>query len=88
MDVLDHENKKTLDVLQREDLLSFGQALLSICSRTTAATANVVQYLEIIRKHYSRDLCNLIMTLLNYNQPKLKVHCIFTFSFLCHHVYV
>lgn len=43
MDVLDHENKKSLAVMQREDLHGLGQALLSICARTPAAASNVVQ---------------------------------------------
>lgn len=34
------------------------------------------RYLEIIQKHYSADLCGLIMTLVNFNRPQLKVRCV------------
>ena len=82
IDVLEFETRKTIEELQREDMRALGCLLLSMTTGTEVSVSDVYrnntqqqqsmfldQYLGFVRQNYSRDLRQLIETLLNPTLP-------------------
>lgn len=64
-DVLAFDNKTPVQAFQQEDLLSFGQLVISLTCDFFQPTLPLSLPLEHISRHYSSDLSNLILYLIS-----------------------
>ncbi|CAG8536238.1 2113_t:CDS:10 [Paraglomus brasilianum] len=69
MDLLTYDGGKNLPHYQQEDLLSFGQLLVSLACHPHASNHNLQKSIDFISRQYSPDLKNVILYLLSNPSP-------------------
>jgi PAB-dependent poly(A)-specific ribonuclease subunit 3 len=68
-DVLGLESTKPIQQLQQEDMIHFGQLLLTIACRSLAAVHNLPRSLELVSRRYSADFRRVLIYLLSRPNP-------------------
>jgi PAB-dependent poly(A)-specific ribonuclease subunit 3 len=60
-------------MLQQEDLVAFGRLIIMLCCANPHAVNNLPKAIEIIGRHYTTDVKNVVLFLLNKpSQHKVK----------------
>jgi PAB-dependent poly(A)-specific ribonuclease subunit 3 len=78
IDVLMHDVHPIPDVhvLQHEDLVAFGRLIIALCCANPHADTNLQKAMEIIGRHYSVDVKNIILFLISKPTPhKVRTRC-------------
>ena len=73
VDVLESDSAKPLAECQQADMLSFGQMLLALATRSAGAAGNVPAALDAVLTHYSPALHALIVLLLSKPVPVQEI---------------
>ncbi|KAI0339058.1 hypothetical protein BDW22DRAFT_1409209 [Trametopsis cervina] len=63
VDILTHEARQDVGVLQQEDLTMFGRLIFTLCCNNTSAANNLPKSLETLNRHYSQELKNVALYL-------------------------
>jgi PAB-dependent poly(A)-specific ribonuclease subunit 3 len=66
-----HDANPALDVsmLQQEDLVAFGRLIIMLCCANAHAINNLPKAIEIIGRHYSTDVKNVVIFLISKPSP-------------------
>jgi hypothetical protein len=56
-------------VLQHEDLVAFGRLIIALCCANPHADTNLQKAMEIIGRHYSIDVKNIVLFLISKPTP-------------------
>lgn len=69
VDVLTHDARQDMGMLQQEDLAMFGRLLLTLCCGNASTAGNVQKAVEMMSRHYSQELKNVALYLVAKPSP-------------------
>ncbi len=76
VDILTHEARQDMGMLQQEDLTMFGRLVFTLCCNNPSATNNMAKSMEALNRHYSQELRNVILYLMAKPSPmKVRFSC-------------
>ncbi|CAB4385204.1 unnamed protein product [Rhizophagus irregularis] len=73
MDMLTFDGGKNIHHFQQEDLIHFGQLIISLACNSLSSVLNLPKSIDYISRHYSPDFKNVILYLLNKPTPTKSV---------------
>ncbi|CAG8482290.1 13344_t:CDS:10 [Funneliformis caledonium] len=73
MDMLTFDGGKNIPHFQQEDLLNFGQLIISLACNSLSSVHNLPKSIDYISRHYSLDLKNVILYLLSKPTPMKSI---------------
>ena len=69
VDILMHEARHDISMLQMEDLAMFGKLLFSLCCNSLTAMNNLPKAVDNITRHYSPEMKNIALFLISKPSP-------------------
>ncbi|KAI0696153.1 hypothetical protein BC835DRAFT_1343276 [Cytidiella melzeri] len=63
VDILTHEARQDMGMLQQEDMTMFGRLIFMLCCNSPSATSNMAKAMESLNRHYSQELKNVVLYL-------------------------
>ncbi|KAI0764089.1 hypothetical protein BC629DRAFT_1293677 [Irpex lacteus] len=73
VDILTHEARQDMGMLQQEDLTMFGRLVFTLCCNNPSATNNMAKSMEALNRHYSQELRNVILYLMAKPSPMKNI---------------
>ncbi|CAG8558510.1 17127_t:CDS:10 [Acaulospora morrowiae] len=78
LDMLNFDGGKNIPHYQQEDLLNFGQLIISLACNSLSSVHNLPKSIEFVSRQYSSDLKNVILYLLSKPSPMKSIDDVVT----------